>query len=165
MLTNTGAQQAGRVVGHFAQLLLDRLIDDRSAGNGGLHRLAALVLAIAVQHAGQHLRQSVFAVLAGLLAIAPGRACLLTGLGGLLGGFVRLSQPIGAGLVLRLILLLAGLLTVAFLALGFGCGGILLLLLAGTGLLISRLFGCVFLGACFGRLVAFRLVGGLCRLV
>ncbi len=139
-------------------MLLDRLIDDRSAGNGGLHRLAAVVLAIAVQHAGKHFRQSVFTVLAGLFAAIPGSACLLAGLGSLLCGLVRLGKPLWTALVL---LLLTGLLVGALLALRIGCRGLLLLFLAGSGILTLGFFSRVFLGSGLWRLAAFRLVGGL----
>lgn len=151
MLTNTGAQQAGRIVRNFAQLLLDCLIDDRSPGYGGLYPLVALVGAIAFQDTGQHFRKRVFTFLAGLSALVAGSACLLTGLGSLLCGLVRLGEPLGTGLVL----LLACLLAATVLTLRLGRRGILHLLLASTRVLILGLF-------CFSlwRLAGFCLIGG-----
>jgi len=151
VLTNTGTQQAGRIVRNFAQLLLDCLIDDRSPGYGGLGTLAALFGAIAFQDTGQHSRKSVFTFLAGLSALVAGSACLLTGLGSVLCGLARLGERLGTGLVL----LLACLLATAVLTLRLGRRGILHLLLGSTGVLVLGLF-------CFSlwRLAGFCLIGG-----
>jgi hypothetical protein len=161
MLTDTGAQKAGGIVGYLAKLLLDGLIDHGSTGNVGFHRLAAGVIAIATQHTGQHFRQSALT----LFTTALRSAFLLAGLGSLLSRLVLLGKPIGTWLVLLASLFLLTSLVLsrlgtAFLALGLGCRGFLLLLFASTGRLILSLLFSTLVFACVWSLTVFRFIRG-----
>ena len=138
MLTDTGAQQAGRVVGHLAKLLLDGLIDHGSTGNVRLYRLASASSPLPPAHWKAFSTERSHSLRYRLRS-----ACLLTGLGSLLSRAVSWaspSEPPGpARQLFSLTRLLLSLLGTAFLALGHGRSGFLLLLFASTGLLIVSL--------------------------
>ena len=166
MLADTGAQKARRVVRDLAQLLLDGLIDHRSARNIGLDRLAGRVFAIAAQHTGEHFRECVIALLAGVFASVACGACLLASLCSFLGRAIFVGEPIGTriGLLPGTVLLITLLAAIA-LTLMLGRPGLLLLRFAGTGLLVLRRLRSVLLTVTLWRTAILTRLSGRLRLI